>query len=430
MLTTLIFVVASLGDLPPAPDIPVHKEPLSLDQALAYAEANNERMGLAAANVESARATWWNALSALLPTVQVSGTYTRRAFEVVVDDVQFQRFNALGATGEAQVDLIKPDAYPRVSAASEQIHAAESAAKQERLALRFDAAEQFFATLAAERVAEAARRRVEVAQAAVDDASERFRAGLAAGNTVTRAELELATARVTATETENEAQIARLTLSFTLGVDVLGELVEPKAVASASEDSQRLFQLARGERFDLEALRYRKDAAEVATLAPKLDWLPELSLRGVYTATNEPAFIGRDTNWNIFATLGWQLFDGGVRIADAIETSAALRRFELEIRSLERDVRLRIENQLRQIKTSRALVAEAEARLALASRNADEVKQRLQAGLSTGLEAADAAASLFDAQAELERQRFEARIAELGLRREVASDPLEPVQLQ
>lgn len=431
----LVLAAQTSAKLDEPPDIPVHKTPLTLEQALEYAETYNERIGLAAADVESARSQWWTRLSELLPRAQVNGVYTRRAFAVRFMDEEtggtttIQRLNALSGQGTFELNVLKPDAYPRLQAADREIRASRSDAQQARLDLRFDAADQFFATLAAERVAEAARRRVSVAQATVDDARERLNAGLTAGNTVTRAELALATARVTATESSNTAEIARLTLSFILGVDVLGTLVEPKESGSRSEDSRALYQRARSDRFDLKALRLRREGAEKASLAPSLDWLPELSVQGLYTLTNEAGFVNRSTNWSIFATLGWQLFDGGARIGEAVETKAALHRVDLQIRSLERDVRLRIENQLRQINASRALVSQAEAQLMLASQNVDEVQSRLKAGLATGLEAADAAASLFDAQAELERQRFQARIAELGLRRELASDPLEPVSL-
>ncbi|MEM6730497.1 MAG: TolC family protein [Myxococcota bacterium] len=427
-----IIALLSLGQTGEAPlDIPVHREPLTLERALEYAETNNERIGIAAAAVDRARAQYTRSLAALLPNVNLNGTYIRRRNEASAldengDRVFFQRRNALQAQAQATVNLIKPDEYPRVAAADDDVLAAQSDAEQERLSLRFDAAEQFFATLANERVAKAAKGRVDVAQSAVDEARARYEAGLAAGNTVTRAELELATARVTATETGNQAEIARLTLSFILGVDVAGGLVEPASAGSSVTDSSGLFEQARAARPDLDALRHRRDAAESRQLAPVLDWFPEVSVRGLYSLTNEPGF-GPNDNYQFSATLGWQVFDGGIRIADDIQANADYRDADLQIRALERNVRLEIENQLRQIGTRRALVTEARARLEVAKRNAEEVTQRLEAGLVTGLEAADSAAELFDAEAELARQQFEQRIAELALRRVVASDPLTPV---
>lgn len=434
MITIVLLIATSLGqaDAPPL-EIPVHTDPLTLEQALEYAEQNNERVGRAAAAVERARGQYWVALSALLPNLNASGSYVRRRNEASAinddgEEVFFQRRDALQAVATASLSLIRPDQYPRVAAASDEMEAARKDALNERLTLRFDAAQQFFLALALEDIEEAARQRVRVAQTAVDEARARFEAGLAASNTVTRAELELATARVTATESANDAEVARLTLSFLLGVDVEGELVEPPNVGSSPTDGDQLFEIARAERPDIQALRHRLEAAESRQLAPVLDWLPELSVSTFYSLTNEPGF-GPIDNYNFRATLGWELFDGGARIGESIQADAQFRDVLLQIRALERSVRLDIENQLRQIVTRQALVAEAEARYEVAQRNEEEVSERLRAGLVTGLEAADAAAELFDAEAELNRQRFEQRRAELALRRVVASDPLEPVQI-
>ncbi|MEM6533507.1 MAG: TolC family protein [Myxococcota bacterium] len=433
MLAQLIVSLA-IVQLEAPPEVPVHDGVLTLEQALEYAEKNNERVGRAAAAVERARGQYWQALSGLLPNLNLSGTYVRRRDEASAigedgERVFFQRRNARQALAQLNMSVIRPDQYPRVAAASDEIEAARKDALNERLTLRFDAAQQFFLALATKGIADAAEERIRVAQASLDEARARFSAGLEAANTVTRAELELATARVTATEAQNNAEIARLTLSFIIGVDVKGELVDPPVAGAVASDSAKLYELARKERPDLQALRHRRDAASSRQLAPVLDWLPELNVRTFYSLTNEPGF-GPNDNYNFSATLAWQLFDGGARIGEDISADANFRDVALQIRALERQVRLDIENQLRQVRSAVALVNEAKARFEVARRNNEEVAQRLKAGLATGLEAADAAAELFDAEAELNRQRFEQRRAELALRQVIASDPLEPVAIQ
>ncbi|MEL6546602.1 MAG: TolC family protein, partial [Myxococcota bacterium] len=345
MITTLLLIAGFLGQSEaPPPEIPVHGEPLTLEQALKYAEENNERIGQAHAAVERARAQYWQAMSALLPRLDLSGTYIRRRNEATAlndagETVFFQRQNALQSIAQLNMSVIRPDQYPRVSAATDEIDASKQDAKNERLQLRFDAAEQFFLLLARQGLADAAKERVRVAQSQVDEARARFEAGLAAANTVTRAELELATAKVTLTQSETEAQLARLQLSFLIGVDVQGELVLPANGTATTSDPDRLIEVARSERPDLRALRYRKDAAESRQLAPLLDWLPELSVRAFYSLTNEPGF-GPNDNYNFSATLGWQLFDGGARIAEDIQASADYQDLTLQIRNLERNIRL------------------------------------------------------------------------------------------
>ncbi|MEO1482850.1 MAG: TolC family protein [Myxococcota bacterium] len=433
MLTHLLLILMVTSTEAP-PDIPVHEGALTLEQALRYAEKNNERVGRADAAVERARGQYWVALSALLPNLNVSGTYVRRRDEASAigedgERVFFQRRNARQALAQLTMSVIRPDQYPRVAAASDDIEAARKDALNERLTLRFDAAGQFFLAMATRGIADAAEERIRVAQASLDEARARFSAGLEAANTVTRAELELATAKVTATESMNNAEIARLTLSFIIGVDVRGDLVDPPQAGPVVSDPSALYDVARKERPDLQALRHRKDAAASRQLAPVLDWLPELNVQTFYSLTNEPGF-GPNDNYNFSATLAWQLFDGGARIGQEISADADFRDVALQIRALERQVRLDIENQLRQVRSAVALVAEAEARFEVARRNNEEVGQRLKAGLATGLEAADAAAELFNAEAELNRQRFEQRRAELALRQVIAADPLEPVSAQ
>ena len=125
--------------------------------------------------------------------------------------------------------------------------------------------------------------------------------------------------------------------------------------------------------------------------------------------------MGEEFNWNLSLTATWNLYDGGVRYADARDQAARRRAAELELARLERTTRLEIEQARTDRVTAVAALAQAEQRLRVAELNYEEVQARYRSGLSTSLEQADASVQLFEARVALAAARFDNRLAELAL---------------
>jgi outer membrane protein TolC len=402
--------------------------PLTLEEALALARAGSEVSGIAAARVERAEALRHQAISTLVPALTLSGTYTRRAREVTrtVDDdeVVVQARDAHNEQALVESTLFDLRALPLIRAASRSLAAQRIESRELERALAFDVADTFYTALAAERLRAAAARRVEVARATVEETRIRLDAGLANRNDFTRADLELATARLEATRAARDAATARLSLAFLIAAPVDRPLAEPIAPPRPPNDVPALGAAAHARSGKLAALAERAAAARQAALAPRLGIVPTLDGRGTFRRTNEAGLSGREEDWNVALTLTWALFDGGSRAAVAAELAAVAREAELTLAEAERRVAVEVEQAAQDLDAADAAFTEAEAQQRAARQNAEEVRERYRAGLATALEQADAQVAEFEAESALARQGFARAISRLALERAVGGDPL------
>ncbi|GMU65043.1 MAG: hypothetical protein AMXMBFR36_13170 [Acidobacteriota bacterium] len=407
-------------------------EPLTLEQALELAAANHETGGIAAARLERAQAFRRQALAQLVPSLTISGTYTRRAEEVTRvidgDEVTVQAIDALAGQAVVESTLLDLRALPLIRAAGSSLEAQAAESEELRRALAFDVADTYFAALSAERLLGAARRRVEVAAATVEESTIRLEAGLANRNDRTRTELELATARLEVTQAESLVTSTRLALGFLIGLPLEAGLLEPDPPPIPEGDRDALIERARRASRELVALERRAAAARQSALAPRLGIVPTLDLRGLYRLTNEEGLSGRDEDWNVALNLGWALFDGGDRAALAAQRDAEAREAELVFERRRREIAVEVEAALADLTNAEAGRSQAAVRLEVAGENAEEVRERFKNGLATALEQADALVARFEAEAEVERQRFAVARARLALERAVGLWPaaLEP----
>lgn len=406
----------------PAED-PSSMPPLTLAEALALALGRNEAPRVARARVEQAEAALREARGALLPSVVLSGTYTRRAHEVSReiegDRIVIQERDAMGGLLTADADVFDATSLPEVRRSRRLLEAVRLDAAQLEREVAFDVAEAFFAVLTAESLRAASDRRADIAARTVDDARGRFDVGLAARNEVTRSELELAAARLARTTAENAVRTTRLALGFLIGEQADQPLGEPpiaaEGVPALSSKAPELERDAVSGRPDLQALDRRAEAARLAARTPRLERVPSLRLRGSYSGTNEAGLSGDPLTWNVAATLSWMLYDGGIRTARAQALEAEVRVLRLDSDTLRRRIGLEVRTALADLETSEAGVEEASIQEQVARDNADEVRELFAQGLATALEQADANVSEFEAAAELARRRFALRVAQLAL---------------
>lgn len=394
---------------------------LTLEEAVRRADRHNEVPRIAATRVAQARAVRREAYAALLPVLAVSSSYRRRAREVVREvsgtEVVIQRNDAFSAAARAEIALLDPTAFPRIAAAAHALDAARHQARDARRALWLDVAETFFAVLAAERIAEAAEQRVEVASMEARAAARRLEVGLVGRNAVSRAELELAAARLELVQARNAVAQARLSLEFLVGTEIPAELTEPSGPVVEQLPYPELVRAAVTLRDDLRALRASIAAADALEDEPWLRLLPRLDGSAVATWTNESGFSGDDTDWTIAVTATWVAYDGGVRYANAALRSAELEELSLVLDTLERQVRLEVRSALADLAAATAAVEVAGARVEAADRNLEEVRARFDRGLADALAMADASEQAFLAAAAVAGQRLALRLAELDLLR-------------
>ncbi|MCL4839208.1 MAG: TolC family protein [Thermoanaerobaculia bacterium] len=423
-LSLLLPLFLSLGPAAGAAE----PEALTLSRALAIAREQSEVSAIAAARLERAEAVRRLAVSQLVPDLGFSGIYTRRSREVTRqvggDEVTVQTRDALNGTLALDSVLFDARSIPGIRAATRSLAAQRFESAELERALAYDVSTIFFAVLSAERLQQAAERRVEVAARTVEDARIRLDAGLAARNELTRSELELASARLAETQAQSQVRTARLALGLLLARSVDGPLVEPPPFSDPGSDLAALVDRAAANSGELMALAERVEAARQRALVPALGFVPTLDLRAIYRGTNEAGLSGRERDWNVAVTLGWSLFDGGARRAERAIAESEWREADLQLAQRQREVAAAVERSLSDLGTARAALAQAEAQAEVARQNADEVGERFAQGLASGLEQADALVARFEAEAELARQGFSLHLSQLALLQALGELPL------
>jgi len=405
--------------------------PLTLSRALAVARAQSEVSGIAAARLERAEAARRFAVSQLVPGLSLSGVYTRRSREVtrVVgdDEVTVQARDALNGTLALDSVLFDARSIPGIRAANRSLEAQRFESAELERGLDYDVSTTFLAVLSAERLQQAAARRVEVAARTVEDARIRLDAGLAARNELTRSELELASARLAETQARSLVRNARLALGLLLAMPVDGPLAEPEPFADPGTALGALVDRAEANSGELKGLAERVEAARQRALVPALGFVPTLDARATYRGTNEAGLSGRERDWSVAVTLGWSIFDGGARRAERAIAESEWREADLQLAQRRREVAAAVERSLSDLGTARAALAQAEAQAEVARQNAEEVGERFAQGLASGLEQADALVARFEAEAELARQGFALHVSQLALLQALGESPLSAV---
>ena len=383
---------------------------LTLGEALRSASQNNEDVRAAAARVARARAVRRGALAELLPSATVTYSKTLREVESVriVNDERVVLTPRESETADISLELELFDFanIPLVQSAQKDLQAERFDSAEVHRSLLFEVAATYFQTLTAERLAAAADTRRQVAQQFVNDTRDKVNAGLANRNELTRLELELASAELVKTQTENTLTKARLLLGYLINRDVAEPLVEPANPAVNTEREHA------NHRPDFRSAILRTEAARARVRQSWFEWLPDLGLRFTHYAPDIDAASRNNNDWLMVATFRWELFqptliaDIGLQNADyhlAREEELALKRqLILDTRVADADV-----------ESAQAALNQAEVRLRVAEQNAEEVRERFRLGLATAFEQADANVSEFEARAGLAQQRFALQQAHL-----------------
>ncbi len=400
------------------------QEPLSIERAVALALERNERALTAQLQAHAADARVAKARAFFFPDLTLVGNYTRRAYQTVREvggeQVIIQRRNVLAPRATATLTLFDPRALPLYRQARRERDAAKLNAREDQRLLGFEAADAFLRTLSAEQVHEAARRRLELAEQSLADARARFAAQLVGSNDVTRAELELATARHQATRAQGEMESAYLHLGYLLDTAVAGPLALPQDLlqiaAQPPGGEAPLIEGALRSRLDLAASQRRAEAQAAAAGEPLRRLLPSLNANGQYRMTNEGGLSGRTRDWSAGMDLTWSIFDRGQLWADRRERRAQARIAGLEAQAAVRRAALEVRTGLVALASQQAAIDQAEVAAQVARENASQIAELYRQGLTSALAVADASARLFEAEVALVREQYGVALAYLDLR--------------
>ena len=397
--------------------------PLTIEQAVKLALANNERSLKAPLRVEAAQGQLERARAAFLPTFVASGTETLNAKA----DRNGRHFTNAEALSVNQ-PLLNLTAFPLYAQARHQLRSESWGSIEDRRTVAYDAARAFLNTLASERLLEAAERRLDRARATQQDTQARVDAQLASTNDATRAAIDVSTAESQVVQAHGNKQRAYLELSFILGRSISGPLLAPEQTTSAARNGafrrEDVLRFAESHRPDLRSAEEHTEALRQSAKEPLLRMAPTVALTGQVRTIIDPLSTETGLSEAALLTLSWTIYDAGARYADRRTRVAQADSQALDERQLRRSIATDIGVAISDLRTARENYRISEEAAATAKQNTEETEILYRQGLARAIEVSDANASRYAADVAVESAKLAMEQAYLGLRQALGIDPV------
>jgi outer membrane protein len=279
----------------------------------------------------------------------------------------------------------------RIEQRNEEAHAALFQSQLTELELIFEAAQRYFALLAAGQ-------KVKVYQKAIEQRSEQLHAAQVKASAnltpqidVLTAQAALARAKTDLLEVSDERDIARVALNNTMAINRNApdyELADVLTYQPASGKLESFFASAIASRPDLQVLEAEARAAGAQVKQARSDYFPSAGATAGYSAmgTGLPAA----NNFNAGIVITWPIFNGFATEHQVQEAKATQNAIRYAIEDLEQRVWLDVKSAYLQVQTSVERIHQAEATLAASSGQLELADKRYNAGLGNIIELTDA----------------------------------------
>ena len=242
-----------------------------------------------------------------------------------------------------------------------------------------------------------------------------FEVGTRPKSDVTRAEVDVANARLETIRAHNAERLARVALNTGMGipVDTPTEVEDILGYRPFTVDHSLLLDEAKRQRAEYRQAKLQVDAAEATV---------KLQFRNFFPDITGNAFVGATTTdlreiWELGVTLNWSIFDGGNKIARYRESSAKLQSAQAQVRAEELIISQEVAQASLNVGEAEERIQAAKAAVASAQENFRLAQGRFAAGVGTILELTDAQLALTQAQSTEAQALSDFRIAVSRLER-------------
>ena len=400
----------------------------SFAQAKQLLAANQPSLQLQAAAVTRAQAQVEQALSQLLPRLELGvGTdyaFVRRPLGSETTRVLDGRSLAPSATASLSITFSLAR-LAQIDSAQRQVDAEARALMATRHQLIGGLASTVLSLLSAERVAArnadgyaAAQERMRLTQRLLEVGRVTAVDALRFTQDLREAQSEL----VSAVEALSQAREALgVALGVREAVGIQAELDVQALLPRTGSDCRALASL--DARADRQSAQLRVDQAQAAADSARLAYLPELRLTTLYSARLIPGLEVRGEgarevvhDWGARANLVWTVYDGGQRSADVVRADAEIRRLRAEQEQLVIDSAQERRRSQRLLNVTRVQREAAQASVEAARRIDGLSRKALELGSVSALEVVDAARRLRAVEITLTLRQVEELAAHVNAR--------------
>ncbi len=411
----LLFLLAlqatpALDSVPPADSVPR----ITLTEALSRATRFDPEYVRALGQIDDAE---WGRRAAMLaffvPSLEVGLDQTRysQSFFNPADPANPTSTLVVGRAS-ANYEIFSLRKFTELSRTRADIASAEAGELEQRFRAALETESSFYDVLVNQELAGVAGDRVRRAREGLGIARARVASGAAVQTDSLQLLLELTRAQVENLRQRNAFRTAQLELGRRVGASGPVDAVPPEALPSdlpiGLPEAMRVA-LDQGPQY--RAARANENSAEAALRAQRGDYLPVLSVGGVHQRYDTEIFPSASNVNSVTFSLSFPLWNNGQREIE-VTRARVNRDVARTIREdLERVVRRDVTTAYNDYETSTASVGLASVGVTVATQTYRMQELRYRSGASTILDLLDAQVSLAQAEADLIRARYEARLA-------------------
>ena len=342
--------------------------PLSLDEALELAAANNRTVKSAEARQQTARGAYRMTNSVFLPGLSVSHTRVSTndplsafGFKLKQEIVNQADFDPVSLNNpddienfntkvEIQQPILNVDGIYARKAAKNQYEAVSLQNQRTQQQIRYEVKRAYYQLELAQSAVNVLKQSVEVATEAVKLTKDNEAQGLVKHADVLEASVRLEERRNQLMESENQLQSANEYLAHLLGLD-LGTRIQP---TDPMEQSPTLFtwnvnQAELENRSDLKAVQKHIEAGENRLRSEKMKFIPRLNAFGAYEWNDRKILRASANNYMVGASLSWDLFSGYKNMGSVQQASSQLDEAQLNYQDYLSQSQIQLNNAKRKL---------------------------------------------------------------------------------
>jgi outer membrane protein TolC len=382
-------------------------------------------------SARSAHAQRQQALSVLLPQVNLGASYDRTRISAA-------SIGLSSAPGFAIPPAIGPFGYTTIAVGGSQVvlnieairrlRAAQSAEQAASLSrsdvldlITLSVGNAYLQVIAAASRIEATEAQVQNAQALYDQAADAFEAGTSPRIDVTRTAVQLHTEQFTLTVARNTLAIAKLNLARAIGLP-LGQAFDlADRLPYADIDSLSLddaLKTAFESRADVRAADLAIESAKQEVAAARAERLPTVSVSGDY-GRQGVTLTNTEQIFSVLASAKVPVFTGGRISSQETQADAALQQRQAERDDVRGQIDYDVRTALLNLQAAKQQVAVARENVELATENLERSQERFAAGVTDSVEVVQAQQSLSDANDQLISGAYSHNLAKLQFARAI-----------
>lgn len=371
------------------------------------------------------------ALAPLLPQLTGSGNYGRlRSLGVVTGAASYSDFGSASVTA-SQLLFDFGRTWAAKDAAKSNAAAFKEVLETQKLDIAQLVKTQYFTLLLSKRLVQVNLAALDRAEVNLRSAQGFFQVGTQPKSFVTRAEVDVANARVNVIRAQNAVNLARVALNAAMGIAVNAP-TEVKDLLSYSQfpiNRDELVGEALRNRPEYRQVKAQADAADATVRQTFRDFFPNLSASGTYELhgitgggaiagpQSTSGFIDSGNAWLVGLNLSWSIFDGGGKIARYKEAKANVEAARARVRDTELQVWQNVEQSYLNLGEAEERIGAAQKAVESAEENYQLARGRFDAGVANIIELTDAQLALTQSQSDQAQALSDYRIAIARLER-------------